>query len=483
MDLLTPDAPLTILKSWLSQESIPLDGVFLVGGSIRDMVLGRPLKDVDLVCSEAESFAARLAERTKGRLVPLGQNHDPPSYRLVFPKEPRTSPFGAIDLTRMHGRDIVVDLGRRDFTANSMALELSRTSPILIDPFHGLEDIHQGILRQVDSSSVSQDPLRILRGFRLSAQLGWSIEPATLAAFSAQATALDGMAAERIAVELGLILGNPRGGEVFREMERTGVLDVLFPEIQAMRGCTQNHFHHLDVLDHSLMALDQCGIILGGLEELFGTMHDRIRENLSEWRLPWLKLAVFMHDFGKPETKSRNPSTNRITFYGHDEQGAAMAQAITARLRLSEAECAYIVALIRHHLHIGALLQPEATTKVRMRWMRRLGHDLIPTALLCLADIRATLGSGVSFVSRQNQEARIINLIQKYLGQVETILKAPPLITGHDLLSLGLSPGPALGRILHSIREAQDAGEISTRDQALELGSVLVADCDLEAKG
>ncbi|WP_158269751.1 CCA tRNA nucleotidyltransferase [Desulfonatronum sp. SC1] len=504
----SPALPASLQRflSGLHRASLPTDGVFLVGGGVRDLLLGRPLKDVDLACRDAEAVALELAKALNARFVPLGRDHDPPSFRVVprdadpagLPIELLAAPLPGpcfLDVTEIHGRDILEDLARRDFTANAMALPLGLLPEALastenhaakkttwqrdlLDPHLGLHDTLQGLIRRTGPRTMAEDPLRILRGFRMRAQLGWAIEPATLDDMTRHAQALARISGERIRSELRLILECPGGGRLMAEMDRVGVLAVLFPEVREMRGCGQNHFHHLDVFEHSLAAVAQCEVLLADIESVFGELREPILATLAQWRLPWLKLAVLLHDIGKPGTKGRRSTkenTERITFYGHDALGATMAESIASRLRLSSAESKYVVGLIRHHLHVGVLLRPEAKLKARLRWMRRLGSDLIPAILLCLADIRATLGPASSLQEHQTQEARGVALIREFLEQTRTTFSALPLVNGHDLLALGLPPGPALGRTLGLLQEAQDAREISTREEALALADHLVS--------
>ncbi|SMP63857.1 poly(A) polymerase/tRNA nucleotidyltransferase (CCA-adding enzyme) [Desulfonatronum zhilinae] len=500
-----PHPSLHRLLSGLQHASLPLDGVFLVGGGVRDLLLGRPLKDMDLACRDAENVALGLARSLEASFVPLGRGHYPPSFRVV-PRDAdqHGTESGSVflDVTEIHGRDILEDLARRDFTVNAMALPLgllpdALASPIgdalksnhgiplespawqrqLLDPHSGRLDALQGLIRRTGPRSLVEDPLRILRGFRLRAQRGWIIEPATLDDMARHAHGLTKISWERIRSELRLILECPEGGRLLAEMDRAAVLDVLFPELREMRGCGQNHFHHLDVFEHSLAAVDQCEVLIAELNAVFGELEEPILTALKGWRLPWLKLAVLLHDIGKPGTKGRRTTkenTERITFYGHDALGAAMAESIAARLRLSSAESKYVVGLIHNHLHVGVLLRPEAKLKARLRWMRRLGPDMIPAVLLCLADIRATLGPASSLSDHQTQETRGVALIREYLEQTRTTFSAPPLINGHDLQALGLPPGPALGRTLKQLQEAQDAGEFTTKEEAVMLAKRLL---------
>jgi tRNA nucleotidyltransferase/poly(A) polymerase len=483
-DFTTPALPPPeSLARWLNGQPLPPGGLYLVGGSVRDMLLGRALKDLDLVCKGAKEFAAALAQNRGARLVPLGQDHDPPSLRVVNIHD--HDDF--LDVTELAGPDIITDLARRDFTANAIALhlnDLALDEMLLIDPFNGHEDIQRGLLRRVGAASLAQDPTRILRGFRLRAQLGWTITPDTLSNMAAVASRLAEIPGERLAPELRLILECSNAGQTVREMAQAGVLQTLLPEMILLRGCKQNRYHHLDVFEHSLAALECCDALLQKPKDFFGALAANINQDLTGWRLAWLKLAVLLHDLGKPGTRGLHPRTGQATFYGHDALGAKLALQITSRLRLSCAESRYISNLIRHHLHLGALgvfspgvfspLTPKATTqhallKARMRCLRRLGTDLIPLLLLYLADTQAALGPASTPEFRQTKFELALRLLQDSLESALRILSTPPLLCGHDLIAMGMQPGPDLGFVLKAVREAQDAGEIKDREQALNL--------------
>ncbi|HDQ41099.1 MAG TPA: HD domain-containing protein [Desulfonatronum sp.] len=458
------------LFAWLDPLPMPPGGLFLVGGSIRDLLMGRPLKDLDLICRNALAFARLTAETHGACFVPLGRDHDPPSFRVVHAQDHENF----LDITELAGPNISADLARRDFTANALALRLDISGPEVIDPFHGADDIRKGLLRHVKPSAFQNDPLRILRGFRLRAQLNWNIEPNTLQTMAAVAPMLAGTAGERAAAELRLILECPAAHQAVGEMMQVGALEVLFPEMSAMRGCAQNRYHHLDVLDHCLAALRNCEAMLAEPTALFKDLTAAVLADLSGWRLPWLKLAVLLHDVGKPGTCGLNPRTGQATFYGHDALGARMAGEAARRLRLSAAQGAFLAGLIRHHLHVGAMLAPQATEKARLRLLRRLGPDVIPATLLCLADTQAARGPANAPDHYQITQEQGIRLILDSLGRAEKILAAPALISGHDLIRLGMEPGPKLGRMLKIVREAQDVGEIKDRQEALRLAKKIV---------
>jgi len=456
------------LTRWLNGRPCPPGGLYLVGGSIRNMFLGRPLKDLDLVCKGAQEFAAALAQSRGARLVPLGQDHDPPSFRVVNLRD--HDDF--LDVTELAGPDIMTDLARRDFTANALALRLD--DGVLIDPFNGRRDIQRGLLRRVGPSSLAQDPARILRGFRLRAQLGWAVTADTLSNMIAVASGLADVPGERLAPELRLILACPDAGWTIREMAQVGVLEALLPEMTPMRGCKQSRYHHLDVFEHGLAALECCDALLAKAEDSFGELGEGILADLAGWRLSWLKLTVLLHDLGKPGTRGLHPRTGQTTFHGHDALGARLVLQVTRRLRLSRAESAYVHDLIRHHLHVGALLTPQATTKARTRLLRRLGTNLAPGVLLCLADTQATLGPASTPEFRRTKFEQALRLLQEGWGRAVRIFSSPALLSGDDLIAMGVRPGPNLGRILKAVREAQDAGEVKNREQALGLAERIV---------
>jgi len=450
----------------LASLSARLPPMYEVGGAVRDRLLGRETCDIDVAAHDPEK-AARLMERTLGtKTVAFNrESRTTACYRILSLNDPGIH----LDLVHIQGKSIENDLARRDFTINAMARPLGAEKDLeIIDPFGGREDLKQGIIRATRQENIVQDPLRIMRAFRLSAQLDFGIEPRTREVIRENSGLVLKSAPERIKSELAGLLESGRGCRELRLMDELGVLAVLFPEIAPMRGCTQNAFHHLDVLRHSFQAYASCEEIVAEPEKTFPGHGEEINAVLAEGsRLPWLKLAALMHDMGKPCCRKRRGRSGRITFYGHEKTGAGMAEDTARRFRFSAREGQYLRLLISEHMHIFALSGAEVKKSTLMRFLRRVGDDLIPIVILGLADSRATQGEKRPQEEAERFEVWAREVIRDYFRDFKAEMQQKPLLTGRDLLNLGLPPGPRIGKILREARLAQDDGIINDRNQAL----------------
>lgn len=458
-----------LLREWLKGVGGgPLE-LYLVGGAVRDRVLGRPFGDMDLMCRDAEGLARRLASAQDAVVVPFEKKPGMPCYRVVDRRDPDTH----LDLSEMRGGSLLADLGHRDFTVNAMAMPVNAggIAQEIVDPFRGTKDAGLRLLRMTGPRVFGEDPLRILRAFRFAAELGFTIEAETLGVIRTEAPGLRASASERVLSELLRLYGSPRAAGLTRSMDEVGVLDVLLPEIQAMKGCTQNAFHHRDVWGHSLAVLEGCEDILNSLETSFGEVGAQVKENVGPRdRLPLLKFAALLHDVAKPVTRAVQQETGRITFYRHDALGAEMVRAIGERLRMSAVDRDFLVRLVSEHLHVLNLSNPGLTKSARMRWFRRLGDDAVPLLILGMADIQGTRGPGTSPEGRARHLSWSRGAVAAYYTGIKRDLERKDLLTGKDLIGdLGMSPGPGMGRVLKAVREAQDDGEVKDREEALRL--------------
>jgi poly(A) polymerase len=462
------------LQRWLGPLGEDLPAVYLVGGAVRDHLLQVEPKDIDLMCLEPEVLAHRLEALHRIALVPFLKKLDAPCIRAVN----REDPADYIDLVPIYGREVTADLRNRDFTINAMAFQVLPGGVLgkLLDPLGGLPDLQQRVIRAASRQSLIRDPLRVIRAVRFSAGLGFQIDASTTELMRSAAGFLADMAAERITRELVLILQNPAGAFFIHMLDDVGALEVIFPEIMPMKGCLQSAHHHLDVWRHSLAALEALERLLGMLKENFGLAADAVAENLADNnRLAVLKLAALLHDAGKPCVRATDSADGRITFYGHDAAGAAMAEAIALRLKLSTRDRECLMALVGHHMHVLDLSEPQVRPKTVLGWFRRLGEDMVPSILLSMADTMATLGPASSALESERHLRWGRAAVRSYYTEIKTRLGHKPLISGHDLLALGLAPGPEMGRILRAIREAQDEGLVKTPEEALALAAKLNA--------
>ncbi len=463
------------LQTWLGPLSGDLPRLYLVGGAVRDHLLGRAPRDIDLMCTEPEKFARRLGGRHGAAVVAFTGKTEAPCYRVVS----RSEKGSFIDVVGVLGGSVEADLARRDFTFNAMAMRVVSAGELSvpIDPFGGVADLNARRVRATGPGVFEADPLRIVRAARFAAELGCVVEPITLGLMQSAAPGLTKTAGERLQRELELLFSHPISAPHVRMLDAVGALETILPPIRTMRGCAQNGHHHLDVWSHSLAALEGLEEILHEAEKLFGVQAASVHQNLeSGSRLAILKLAVLLHDAGKPETRSVDPATGRIAFLGHAPRSAALAAAAADRLKLSVRERELLETLVANHMHALDLSGPQVTEKGVLHWFRRLGADMVPLVLLSLADSAATRGaaSSSSEAARERHRQWAREIIDRYFNSIRKRLSAELLINGEDLIAMGLAPGPELGRILRMVREAQDEGAVISREEALDLGRRLM---------
>ncbi|ACL04612.1 polynucleotide adenylyltransferase/metal dependent phosphohydrolase [Desulfatibacillum aliphaticivorans] len=462
------------LTSWFKSggAGAPL---YLVGGSVRDFVLGRPMKDIDLACPNARELAKKLAKANNAAFVPMEKDPAAPCFRVVN----RSDPTDFLDVVRFRGPDIHTDLADRDFTINAMALDLENGFPqdpmgAILDPFNGLDDIRKQIIRSLGRKNLKDDPLRILRAFRFASQLGFEIEEKTLADCRELAPQLERTAAERITHELITAFEAENSYSVVRKMWKAGVLLPIFPDIAPMEACQQDGFHHHNVWEHSLDVYEALEGVLGGLDALFGEYAPQVRECLEAGRtVPMLKLSALLHDIGKPYTGRYDEAKGRTTFFGHAKKGEALARKALGRLRLTNKDMDFVCLLVSEHRHVEQLAQPVVKHKTRMAWYRKMGDFSVACAVLAMADNLSKQGRMCTETERSRREKHLMEMVREYFAEAKGALARPLLINGNDLLEIGLPKGPGLGKVLKAVTAAQDAGQVKTKEQALALAKNL----------
>jgi putative nucleotidyltransferase with HDIG domain len=444
--------------------------VWLVGGAVRDLLLSRPLRDVDLALPADSVEAARaLAGRLGGAFVPLGEAHG--MARVVVPGPPPLH----IDLGDLREPTLDADLAARDVTIDALAVDLDallRGPAPVRDPTGGLGDLAAGRLRACGPTAFVDDPVRVLRLLRLAHQLDLAIDPPTEALARAAAPALSSVAAERVREELTHVLRLARTARAVRQADAWSALEAILPEVVAMRGAAQSPPHRFTVWEHSLRALEAADALAEDLALL--APHDtRVAGSLAESlgggltrREVW-KLAVLLHDVAKPETRTVDPD-GRARFTGHDRLGAERAHAIAARLRWPSRAVDVLALLVRQHLrpmHLGML--DEVTRRARYRFHRDVGEEVPALVCLTIADAAGTDGRAPRLVYRGPTRTLLESLLR---GEAPAAREAaePPLVRGEDVMAaLGLPAGPAVGRALRRVREAQALGLVRTREEAL----------------
>ena len=411
--------------------------VYLVGGTLRDLLLGRETKDFDVfVIGNGVEFARQFQRRRSGRFILLDEARD--EARVVL---------GDLIFDFNGGISIESDLARRDFTINSMAMRLP--SSRIIDPFGGRADLRKGIIRTVREENLSDDALRVLRAFRFKSLYGFSIEKKTRYTIARVAYLLKDIAKERIKTEVFFILETESSWHTLKEMADMGVLCKVIPGFSSLEGVPQNKPYG-DLVHHSINTVK-------ALEELkIDSLphHEIFREYYKNNRAV-LKLSCLLHDIGKPQTYE--VTDGRVHFYGHEKVGVDI---VKGGLRLSNEEISVITTLIRYHMRPHLLASdPYYTRRAIVRLVSVCGRDTPGLLLLALSDALASagcIGDGLQ---------RIIRDATEVMTKKEKMKKR--LITGDDLIALGLTPGIIFGEILSMVEEERTLGNIKTKEEAI----------------
>jgi putative nucleotidyltransferase with HDIG domain len=370
-----------------------------------------------------------------------------------------------VDLVTLRDGDILADLAQRDFTINAMAEPLAGGE--LLDPHGGQEDLKKRLVRMVSAQALEEDPLRSLRAIRIAVELDLTLDEATGRAAAANAPAIERVANERVFAELKRIVSADNVLRGLTMMDEHGLTDVVLPELSALKGIEQSHFHHADVHDHTLEVLDQVARLQRdpaavGLDDQVRTL---LEEPLSDelTRGQAMRWAALLHDAAKPQTRGFLPN-GRVTFLGHDAEGARLARDVLARMRSSQKLRDYVAALISHHLAAGFLVhQRPLDRRTIWRYLRATRPYSVDITVFTVADRLATRGANA-----ENAIAGHLDVARELIAAArEPVPK--PLVRGDELVQeAGVKPGPQIGAILAQIEEDRYAGELSTREQALE---------------
>jgi putative nucleotidyltransferase with HDIG domain len=383
------------------------------------------------------------------------------------------------DVSPLQGPTIEADLAMRDFSVNAMAVTLDGAEAP-IDPLGGAADLDRRILRvlggpSLEDSAYARDPLRPLRLARLATELGFDPDAETERLTQAAAPRVPRASPERVFAELKRLVTDERVIAGIELADRLGLVAAVLPELAALHGVEQSHFHHLDVHGHTIEVLRQLLEIERDPSAAFGpelgprvraALEEPLADELSHWQA--LRFAALLHDVGKPGTRAVLHG-GRVSFIGHDSLGAQLVAEVTRRLRTSERLRSYLAAITRHHLVLGFMVHERPLSRAAVyRYMTVCRPVELEVTVLSCADRLATRG--------RNAEAAIaahLDLARELLAEAfawrEQGPPRPP-IRGDDLATeLGIPPGPEIGALLGRLEEARFTGEAETREEAVAL--------------
>lgn len=462
---------------------------YLVGGVIRDTLMGRAVYDIDIAVNmDAYAVGSEIANALGGNCVRL---HDDWQIARVALSDGGAA-TGIVDITTYQA-GLEQDLRRRDFTINALGLPISAAvcddwQDYLLDPCGGLGDLRDGVVRMVSAVALDEDPLRLLRGVRLAAQFGFALESETVHAIKESANRITEVAQERVRDELMRLLRAPNAYEGVQLLDEVGLLRAVLPELDESRGVTQPKEHYWDVLNHQIEAVrwvdamfdDKNSYDSSPLSKVprFTGMHEHFDCEVSDGfhRLAFLKLTALLHDVAKPATRTVEDS-GRIRFLGHHSEGAEMVRSMLTRLRFGKRGVEHVAGMVLHHLRPRMLAaRGELPTKRALyRYYRDVGDVALDTLYLNTADYLAMRGP----VIEQDDWDAHCRLIRHILhaGSADdgitprdSAKTLPKLVSGYDIMDkFALEPGRRIGVLLEGVREAQASGEVSTKEQALEL--------------
>jgi tRNA nucleotidyltransferase/poly(A) polymerase len=480
--------PKDILEAVLAQKD-SRQTVYLVGGAVRDALLGHASHDLDFVCDRgARQIARRTANGLQGAFYMLDEARE--MARVVLGEGDK--PY-ILDFAVFRGRNLEEDLAGRDFTLNAMAVELGNPTQ-LIDPLDGAGDLRERRLRLCSPTSLEDDPLRVLRAVRMATQFDLKMDEELTQFLRESAGLLQSVSMERQRDELFRSFELPQAADAIRLMDDLDLLPLLLPELSALKGVTQSAAHRLDAWEHSLAALRWSQMLVelltgqtdvakelplqaaaDTLESFSPSLIKHFSSSIvtARPRASLFAFAALYHDVAKPNTRILDDE-GRVHFYTHEQAGAAVIAQRARALTLSNAEIAYLYTLIKEHLRVSLLANDQVVSRRAIfRFFRDTGDVGVDLCILSLADMLAKYGADLPMGEWRHRLEICRQLLEAWYDQGNMVIHPPRLLDGEELMShFHREPGKWVGDLLAALEEEQAEGAVIDKEQALYFASI-----------
>ena len=432
------------------------EDIYLVGGAVRDYLLGKTTCDKDILVNNAESFAKEFARKNNATFITLDSENK--IYRVVLRDK-----INYLDITEPIEGSLEKDLKRRDFTINAIAINLKTKK--IIDINNGQEDIKNRVIRSISEDNLVDDPLRILRAFRFSATLGFEIEQGTLEQIKRHKDLILNPAKERVNYEILKLFQGEYTPQVL--LMASDIIELLYPVFTDVKKVPKNTHHHLGLYEHSVETVNQ-------IQQIYNTCSDEVKEHMNKVdfggfsRLAHLKFAGFFHDIGKFSTWTIEGDRHR--FIKHDDVGSKMAKEILKQNKFSKKQIEYITSMIKNHIYPSQVVSAEnINDKIYMRYIRKMEDNVIDNIILAQADRLSARGPAITDEIVNDNISRLNKLLEFYLMIKPKLKPIPKLLTGQEIMEIKNIPqSPILGKIISALKEEQSEGNILTKAEAVE---------------
>jgi tRNA nucleotidyltransferase/poly(A) polymerase len=473
----------------------PAANAWLVGGVVRDQLAGKPCHDIDIILpGESRQIARRAADALGGNFFALDDTRG--MYRILLTSDGQTD---MVDFARFQAESLEDDLKLRDFTVNAMAMRLHDPT-VWSDPLHGRQDLKDKILRPCSDQSFENDPVRTIRAARMSLAFNLRMAPGVISLIRAASPKLVRVSAERKRDEFLKLLDGVHPASAIRLLDSFEVLSSLLPELASLKGVSQSLPHTMPVWEHTLAVVSHLDQLLNLFLEPEATLKDggnlmlglaagklgiyrpsiqshyQTRINPFRSRKSLGLLAALLHDIGKPSTISTG-TDGRIHFYRHESVGAEIAVEIGRALALSEVETDALSVMTDNHMRPRSFSTDDTlpTRRKVFRFYQAAGKFGVDTCFLSMADSLAKADHLPEMGAWTDELDRIAVYLKGWFEEQKSWVNPVRLINGNEIMEIfNVQPGKIIGDVLDQVTEAQAAGEISTREEALEMAKVIL---------